>query len=129
MRANSKSLAAGRLMVLLAVAGILCLTPLCAAHGQNPASGTLHATDTAPLAWTGTHVAPGVVISESDCVDGVNCETFTLTVAGTQSDWAGRRVQILLTWQNSANEYDIYIHQGTSSGKLVTSAIQGPGLT
>jgi hypothetical protein len=131
MRANSRGRAAGllRLATLLAVAGAVCLTPFFSARGQNPASGTIHATDAAPLAWTGTHVAPGVVTSESDCVDGVSCETFTLTVAGTQSDWAGRRVQILLTWQNSSNEYDIYIHQGTSSGKLVTSAIQGPGLT
>jgi len=69
------------------------------------------------------------VNDESKCVDGVNCETFTLTVAGAPGDWAGRRVQVLLTWQSGANEYDIYIHKGSNSGLLVTSAMQGPGVT
>jgi hypothetical protein len=47
-------------------------------------------------------------------------------------------VQVQLNWQSSANEYDIYIHQGANtnnsgtganSGPLVTSAMNGPGLT
>ncbi len=75
---------------------------------------------------------------EGTCVENVTCETFTLTVLGTQSSWAGQRVQVQLNWQNSANEYDIYIHQGANtntsgmganSGALVTSAANGPGLT
>jgi len=74
----------------------------------------------------------GGVTSEDTCVEGVNCETFTFAVLGTQSDWiaANERVQVRLSWQNSANEYDIYLHKGAnSSGPLVTSSIQGPGLT
>ena len=68
---------------------------------------------------------------ESSCVENVTCETFTLTVLGTQAAWAGQRVQVQLNWQSSANEYDIYIHQGANtntsgvganSGALVTSA-------
>ncbi|MEY2601100.1 MAG: hypothetical protein QOJ36_419, partial [Verrucomicrobiota bacterium] len=75
---------------------------------------------------------------ESSCVENVTCETFTLTVSGTPSNWAGQRVQVQLSWQNSANEYDIYIHKGANtnvsgmganSGTLVTSAANGPGLT
>src|SRR5690242_14378397 len=119
-----------KLCMGLAIGAAVAVLPLFHVSAQSPDSGTIHPADTNTITWSGTHVAPGVVLNnESQCVDGVNCETFTLTVAGTQSDWAGRRVQILLTWQNSSNEYDIYIHQGTSSGKLVTSAIQGPGLT
>jgi len=82
--------------------------------------------------WTGALVSPGGVIEEDTCVDGVNCETFTFTVGGTKDDWiaANKRVQVRLNWQNSSNEYDIYIHQGSdTSGPLVTSSIQGPGLT
>jgi hypothetical protein len=114
--------------VVLLMAMAILFTPLFRTSAQNPSSGTIHATDTAPATWTGTSLAAGV-IEESECVDGVNCETYTLTVAGTKDDWAGKRVQVQLTWQNSANEYDVYVHQGSSSGPLVTSAIQGPGLT
>jgi hypothetical protein len=60
-------------------------------------------------------------------VDNVNCETYTLTIGGTPADWAGKKVQVLLTWQSGANEYDIYIHKGSNAGTLITSAIQGPG--
>jgi hypothetical protein len=119
-----------RLFVGLAIGAAVAVLPLFHASAQNPDSGTIHATDTNTITWTGTHIAPGgVVTAESQCVDGVNCETFTLTVAGNPSDWVGSRVQVLLTWQQGANEYDIYIHQGSNSGMLVTSAIQGPGLT
>jgi len=75
---------------------------------------------------------------ESSCVENVTCETFTLTVTGTKTNWTNQRVQVQLKWTNSANEYDIYIHQGANtntsgmgadSGTLVTSAANGPGLT
>jgi hypothetical protein len=78
------------------------------------------------------------VNTESNCVENVTCETFTLTINGTQADWTNQRVQVQLHWTNSANEYDIYIHQGANtnisgtgvdSGQLVTSATAGPGLT
>ena len=118
------------MILVIAIAVAFCVPPLFTARAQNPGSGTIHATDTSAVIWTGTSVAPGGVVNdESKCVDGVNCETFALTVAGTKADWVGKRVQILLTWQSSANEYDIYIHQGSNSGPLVTSAFQGPGLT
>jgi hypothetical protein len=118
------------LMLLAAIAMAVCVPALFSARAQNPGSGTIHVTDTSPITWVSTHPAPGAAVNtESLCVDDVNCETFTLTVAGTQSDWAGKRVQVLLTWSSGANEYDIYIHQGSNSGKLVTSSMNGPGIT
>src|SRR5207253_1685231 len=82
-------------------------------------------------AWDHTIITPGGGINtEAACVDGVNCEVFTLTVTGTVANWAGQKVRVQLTWQSSGNEYDIWIHQGgTVSGPLVTSAMSGPGLT
>lgn len=101
--------------------------------GPNPASGAISVTDTSPVTWVGTTISPGGNTSESTCIDsgpGQSCEVYTLTINGTQAQWAGKRVQVLLTWQSISNEYDIYIHQGNStSGPLVTSAINGPGLT
>jgi len=113
----------GTLLVLSSVA-LLFVMPT---RAQNPASGTVNASGTQTANWGGTTVSPGGVIDESECVDGVNCETFTLTVAGTPADWAGKKVQVLLTWVSGANEYDIYIHKGSNTGTLITSAINGPG--
>src|SRR4029077_3387549 len=109
--------------------------------GPNPGSGSVGPAPGGPSSsWTqGMPPNPGPnVNSESNCVENITCETFTLTVNGTQANWAGQRVQVQLTWGNSANEYDIYIHQGANtntsgmgvnSGTLVTSAANGPGLT
>jgi hypothetical protein len=101
--------------------------------GPNPASGSISPSSTAAVTWVGTTVSPGGNTDESTCMDNssvLGCETYTLTVNGSVADWAGKSIQVLLTWTNSANEYDIYVHKGTSNnGPLVTSAIQGPGLT
>jgi len=109
--------------------------------GPNPSSGSVGPAPGGPSSsWTqGMPPNPGPnVNSESNCVENVTCETFTVTINGTQANWANQRVQIQLSWTNSANEYDIYIHQGANtnasgmganSGALVTSAANGPGLT
>ncbi len=101
--------------------------PNVATAGPMPASGTVNPTDTSPQTWVGTTISPGGVVMESECVDNVNCETYTLTIGGTPAAWAGKKVQVLLTWQSGANEYDIYIHKGSNTGTLITSAINGPG--
>jgi hypothetical protein len=162
MKKNSSSLTArttfGALFLISGI-GLFCTIPFVGTHaanertrqpvskpeavggptsGANPSSGAINPTDTTPVTWVGTTISPGGNTGESTCVDsgpGQSCEIFTLTINGTQAQWAGKRVQVLLTWNqgaptDSANEYDIYIHQGNStSGPLVTSAINGPGLT
>jgi hypothetical protein len=120
---------AGTLFFLGSVA-LFCFIPIIGTRAQTSSSGGISASDTKAVTWDGTTISPGgVVNNESLCTDGVNCETFTLTVKGTKADWAGKRVQVLLTWQSSTNEYDLYIHKGSNSGALVTSAVAGPGLT
>src|SRR5260370_10945209 len=100
--------------------------------GPTPASGTVNASGSQTASWVGTTISPGGNSNtESTCMDNspvLGCETFTLTVNGTQSDWAGKKVQVLLSWTSITNEYDIYIHKGSNAGPLITSAIQGPGL-
>src|SRR3989442_14360261 len=143
MKKNSSSTKAGvALSALLVLSSILLLCVISLA-GQNtkatrtksarpslptagpmPGSGTVNPTDTSPQTFVGTTISPGGVIDESECVDNVNCETYTLTIGGTPADWAGKKVQVLLTWQSGANEYDIYIHKGSNAGTLITSAIQ-----
>ncbi len=119
-------------LFLISSISLFCLTPLIGTRAQNPSSGTVGPAPGGPSAtWQGTATAHGGgVNTEAACVDGVNCEVYTLTVAGTQAGWVGQKVQVQLTWASSLNEYDLYIHQGSStSGPLVTSAVAGPGLT
>lgn len=125
--------AAWTTLLIIAGVGLLCVAPLVGTRAQTSSGGTINPTDASGPTWVGTTVSPGGNTSEGTCIDsgpGKSCETYVVFVGGTVSDWAGKKAQILLTWQNLANEYDIYIHQGqTIDGALITSAIQGPGLT
>ncbi|MFN2532106.1 MAG: sialidase family protein [Pyrinomonadaceae bacterium] len=110
----------------------VCVIPLFPARAQNPSSGTVGpAPGGTSAAWDQTVITPGGgVNTEAACVDGVNCEVFTLSVAGTTSSWAGQKVRVQLNWQSSGNEYDIWVHKGASvSDPVLTSAMAGPGLT
>jgi hypothetical protein len=158
MKKNPRSTTAratvGTLLVLSSIA-LLCAIPLSGSNagnqgnarpvskskriaispdaGPNPASGAISVTDTSPVTWVGTTIsAGGNQNTESTCMENsplFGCETFTLTVNGTPADWAGKKIQVLLTWQSLSNEYDLYIHKGSNSNPVVTSAVQGPGLT
>src|SRR5579864_8637505 len=101
--------------------------------GPTPASGSVDPSGSQTASWVGTTVSPGGnQNTDTTCMDNSSvfgCETFTLTVNGTQADWAGKKVQVLLTWTSIANEYDIWIHKGSNAGPVITSAFQGPGLT
>jgi len=135
MKTGSSSLtarAALSTLLLLSSIAIFCAIPFVGTQAQNPSSGTVGPSPGGPsAAWDQTIITPGGgVNTEAACADGVNCEVYTLTVSGTQSAWVGQKVQVQLTWQSSGNEFDIYIHQGNSTGgPIVASAMAGPGLT
>ncbi len=106
------------------VAPIQTVTPAAPFSGSvGPAPGGPSA------AWQGMATAPGGgVNTEAACVDGVNCELYTLTVLGVKADWTGQKVQVQRNWASNLNEYDLYIHQGpTTTSPLVTSVMAGPG--
>ena len=46
----------------------------------------------------------GSSAGESTCVEGVNCDTYTLTVSGTAGDWAGKVVDVRISWLVPAND-------------------------
>src|SRR6267143_2098505 len=107
---------------LLAVLA-LCAMPGGTARAASPSSGTVSPTGPA-LAWGGT--ASGTAsANESTCVEGVNCDTFTLTVSGTPADYAGKVVAVKIAWSNSANDYDLYIHKDSNAGALVGVSADG----
>src|SRR5713226_4136454 len=97
------------LLALLA----LCAMPGGTARAASPSAGTVSPTAPA-LAWTGT--ASGTPsANEATCVEGVSCDTFTLTVSGTPADYAGKVVAVKIAWSNSANDYDLYVHKDSNS--------------
>ena len=92
---------------------LACALSVFRVGAANPSSGTM-TPDSPPLMWNGT-AAGGVSADESTCADGVNCDTFRLTVSGTPADWVGKKVQIDLSWVVLANDYDMYIHKCPSA--------------
>src|SRR6186997_729375 len=103
-----------------------------AVQAANPTSGTL-STSSTQLTWQGTSPGgatpnDGIVFKSEDlCQEGVNCETFTLTISGTPTDWATAKklVHVNLNWTLPAYDYDLYIHKGSLSGDVVASSGNG----
>ena len=102
------------------------------ASASSPAGGTLNATASAPLTWTGTATggvvpnAPlGLIDGEALCQEGSTCDTFTLTLDGTPADWSGKVVRVKLEWLLPATDYDMYIHKDSNSGPVVGSSGRG----
>src|SRR5260370_40879780 len=61
-----------------------------------PASGTITPSG-GPITWIGTATG-GASESETTCVEGTNCDTFTLTVSGAPADWAGLVIPVQINW-------------------------------
>jgi len=108
------------------LASLACFISVLRLGAANPSSNMI-TPSSARVTWDGT-AAGGAYNGESTCVEGVNCDTFTLTVTGTPADWAGKKINIAISWVVLANDYDLYIHKGSNSGPVVSSATHGaPG--
>ncbi|MBV9959356.1 MAG: PD40 domain-containing protein [Acidobacteria bacterium] len=84
------------------------------ARASFPVSGTLGASDTQPLAWVGTGSGPASLLSTPlQCREGVDCDTFILTISGTTSDWAGKTARIRIDWQLLTSNFDLYVLKET----------------
>src|SRR5438477_3598023 len=94
----------------------------------NPPAGTISATTTTAVSWVGTAAGTGNVAGESDCVEGVTCDTFTLTV-DPASDWTGKRVEVRIQQAASYDDTDLVIHKGDNSGPIVATSGNGAGIT
>src|SRR5438270_7647746 len=95
--ANARTSFARHLLVVLAICSA---QPGATARAASPSTGTLTATSS-PVSWGGTASGTGSA-NEATCVEGVNCDTFTLTVAGAATDYAGKVVAVQIQWTNSA---------------------------
>src|SRR6266513_6334683 len=98
-------------------------------HSAMPAAGTLNSGGPA-LNWVGTAVGGGST-DESTCVEGVNCDTFTLTLSGTPSNWSGLKARVVISCADPSgtSDYDVYVHKGDNSGPIVTGGTSAHGGT
>ncbi|MDQ3282529.1 MAG: hypothetical protein M3Q69_14100 [Acidobacteriota bacterium] len=102
----------------------LCALTVSAAQ---PASSSIDVTTTTPITWNGTSPGGSSPDAENTCVDGVNCDAFTITLNGTVEEWAGKAAHVRINWSFPATDYDIYIHKGSVTGPEVDRS--GDGLT
>jgi BNR/Asp-box repeat. len=93
----------------------------------NPPTGTITVASP-PLTWVGTASGTGDVNGESTCVEGVTCDTFTLTVDPT-SNWAGKRIEVRIQQAASYDDTDLVIHKGDNSGPIIATSGNGAGST
>jgi hypothetical protein len=105
------------LFVVLIGMSFLCALSIFRIRAASPTSGSMSVASS-PLSWTGT-AAGGTNNGEATCVEGVNCDTFTLTVSGTPVQWSGKRIQVAMSWIVLADDYDLYIHKTDNSGPVV----------
>jgi hypothetical protein len=129
-----------RAQTYLALAGLLAFvlsvfvaSALDTVTAANPTSGTLNPTLNATLAWAGTaaggtHPNNNVPGTDHDdfCEEGVNCDTYTLTVSGNPGDWAGKIIDIKVDWALPSSDYDLYVHKGSNAGVEVGSSGNNP---
>jgi len=107
------------LSTLMAV--LLAIHP---AFASNPSSGTLNPTAGSAVTWTGTGLA-GVTTDETTCVDGTDCDVFTVTLSGSPSDYRGLVLAISITHNLAVNDYDLFVHKGGLTGPVVASSTNG----
>ena len=121
----------GLFAFVLVVSIVSGLNPVTA---SNPSSGTLNPTLGATVTWVGTAVGgthPNNNVPGSDhddlCEEGVNCDTYTLTVSGNPGDWAGKTVSIKVDFDLPSSDYDLYVHKGSNAGVEVGNSGNNPG--
>lgn len=101
----------------------------CVVKAADPASGSVGPTINSTVTFTGNATAGGAPDGESDCQDGINCDTFELTITGDPADYVGKLVAIRIDWTLPTNDYDLVIHKGTIDGPVLASSGNGPPLT
>ncbi|PYK29296.1 MAG: hypothetical protein DME57_10830, partial [Verrucomicrobia bacterium] len=79
--------------------------------------------------WTGTMTAANEV-DELACVDGTNCDVYTLTLSGTPADWTGKTALVSINWTGSS-DLDVVVHKvaGSHAGGRPNGPVVGSALT
>jgi hypothetical protein len=125
LRKNSRRISASALIACAIV--LLMFVFVDRSRSANPTNGTINPAGP-NVTWAGTALGGSSPEGEDTCVDGVNCDTFLLTVSGTPANWAGKKVRVVVSWPGAGDDYDVYIHKGdTNAGPIVGSAASSGG--
>ena len=95
----------------------ILLASLPSSEAAAPTSGTIGPAGPS-LSWDGTAVG-GASSGEDTCVEGVNCDTYTLNVSA--GVWTGKIVAIKITWTVPLNDYDLYVHFDANNDGVLDS--------
>jgi hypothetical protein len=98
---------------ILIIGSAFLVLPAISSMATTPANGTLTPSSTTPLTFVGT--APGTAAdSEPDGIEGLNKDTYVLTVA--PGDYTGKLITFDLNWTNPANDRDLYVFKRNADG-------------
>ncbi len=111
-------------IAFLLVIGLLA--PTTQLQASAPASGSINSTVGSTVNWNGTAIGGSSPEGEATCVEGTNCDTYTLNVAGMPTDWTGKLIKVVISWNLPASDYDFYIHKDSVTGPLVDSSGEAP---
>jgi hypothetical protein len=127
MKKSSSSVTAratiGTLFLITGVVLVVLAISTTGLRSASPSSGTLNPGGPT-VSWAGTAVGGGST-DESTCIEGVNCDTFILTLSGTPTDWTGLKARIVISCADptGVTDYDLYVHKGDNSGPLVPGGV------
>ena len=94
------------------------------AFSSTPSSGALNPAVGSSVSWTGSSVG-GATTDETTCVDGTNCDVFTITLTGLPSNYSGLVLSVHIGHNVPANDYDLHVHKGGLNGPVVASSTNG----
>src|SRR5207302_3478416 len=123
MKKGSTSITAratlGALFLISAIVLLVLALSTTGVRSAAPSSGTLNPGGPT-VNWAGTAVGGGST-DESTCVEGVNCDTFILTLSGTPANWVGQKARVVVSCPDPSgvSDYDLYVHKGDNSGPIV----------
>src|SRR2546427_8217916 len=95
-------------LMRFAAALTLAVTMAALGHAAVPSSGTLSSTS-GPIAWDGPNTGGAAPDGEPTCIEGTNCDTFTLKIAA--GTYTRPRVRFKGTWSVAANAYHGALHR------------------
>ena len=118
----------GLIVLAISLCTVVCFSLwFSPSHAADPGGGSI--TPTGPtLNWIGNAPGTGGTGGEGQCIDSgpaQNCDSFTLTVSGTDTDWTGKLIQIRVNWSLQVSDYDLYVHKGDLSGPVATQGTNG----
>ncbi|HKP92848.1 MAG TPA: hypothetical protein VJS88_03050, partial [Chthoniobacterales bacterium] len=113
-------------LIRISILTLLVALPLARIPAATPPDGHLAATDGAKVEWDGiaATLPGGGPAGEATCIDGVNCDVFTIHVDGTTEDWRGKSIVVKITFP-LGDDADLYLHKDTVDGPPAGSGQNG----